>query len=298
MRAILFLSLFVFSILGCQTSATNMPTEETPVLVETMPGNKIRELSNAERQELRRLLDVFYDGDASAWAQARAKILSMGPVGVESLSIFMLKFFFGGKENIPLESKYQDVAEYWNQARAELANLKGQAVPYIIAVMAHPKIGSTGRAQCSLTLSEIGVPAVAPLVANLNRGDYKFQRAVLETLGNIQSSDATQAISAYYLRMPKPSSKVSNIEDDPTVDLRYYAIKALGKIRDPEGLMALEKALTDPNDLVVQQALESLLKIDDTSAIPVLEKALLICKEEFLGYRGKVERKIQILSRL
>lgn len=296
---VIFLSFFslYFILNACQTtqSHTNTVATAQPILIDA-PATNLESLTPEQRQDLRVWLDTFYDGTPRQWELARNNILKLGDAGTEALSIFCVKFFFGGKQNIPIRARSEDIAEYWDLARRELVLLNDKAVPYIVAAMAHPKMGTTGRMQCSLTLVQIGKPAVPTLVANLERGNRGFQRMVLETLAKIEDPKSAGPIGDFYKKTPMPAYPSDDINQDPTADVRYYAIKALGKLQAVEGLPALTLALNDTNPLVVEQALKALLQFGDPVALPALQKALDACQGEFLGYRRRIEQRIELLS--
>lgn len=300
-RKINFLTVIILCLmmlLGCQTTEKVNSSADTDPLVIATPKANLDDLTPDQRQDLRVWLDTFYDGTPDQWELARTNVINLGQVGKDALCIFLVKFFFGGKQQIPLGSRSEDIAEYWERARHELVRMKGEAVPYIIAAMAQPQIGTTGRMQCSLTLVQIGEPAVPVLIANLNRGERRFQRMALETLAKIQSPQSAGPISSFYLQLPQPAQVSDDLSDDPTIDVRYYAIKALGKIPSSEGIPALRKALYDVNELVVKQALQSLLELNNPATLPVLKEALQVCKGQFLAYRSHITRRIELLESL
>ncbi len=296
---IFFINIIILAIfIGCQNQSTSTKKSEEYIPVVVTPlETDISSLSASQSQNLRLWLDTFYDGDSEIWQQSRKKILGLGPVGMEALSIFMVKFFFGGNQNIPAGFRNEDINSYWERAREELAQLKSVSVPYIVAAMAHPNMGTTGKMQCSMTLVKIGQPAISDLVTNLERGNRSFRRIAIETLANIGDPEVVPSIAKIYLESKQPSSSDVEIQNDASFDLRYYAIKALGKLQDTEGLPALEKALEDKNSSIVEQSLQSLLLYEDPAALPILQKALIKCRaSEFIAYQNRIQRRIDLLK--
>lgn len=284
MERLLILPMVFLSILcGC----TANPSESVADVKITVPEDvSPKKLTLAERVELRRLLDVYYSKDPKEWEKARMQILAMGEEGVEALAIFMIKFFAAG--NIS-DRPEQDIGRYWESARRELVRLKEKAVPYLILAMSHPDMGKTRRLQCSMTLVEIGQPAVLPLVENLKNGCLDFRYMVLETLGTIGDKRAVSGIVSLYQSLPQPEGDDEDAED-PTFGLRFYCVKAIGQIGDKDGLPVITHALDDPNLTVRKQAVESSVRFNCPEALPMLEKALEASRTCAIGYESKIKR--------
>ena len=280
---------------GCTKPSITEVQEQsniTPVQVRLIQPNP-KKITKKQRKELRLYLGTFYCGrKKSAWQQARQKILQMGPEGTEALCIFMIKFFSGGKKYIAWQSRRVDAAKYWESAVQELTTIGPPAIPYVIYAMAHRGAGNTGRMLCSRTLVKIGKSAVQPLVNNLQRGSKRFRRTVLETLSEIGDTRAVPAIVNLYQNLPHPKKATDDMSKDPFFDLRFYCIKALGKLRDEQGLPSIAQALDDPSKMVVRQSIESLLLFNSPKALPILQKALKTTETYFTGYRPKLKRKI------
>ena len=301
MPKLLLLFLVVFLLLAaCQNSGGKAYFEKEPASnLEIKWKNQPRpqKLSEEQRRRLRQNLEIFYNDTPKAWKRARSEVLALGAVGEEALALFMIKFFGAGRQAIPVQARSQDLGKYWQLAAYELVRLKEKAVPYLIYAMSHPKMGSTGRSQCVYTLVKIGNPAVKPLIENLKRGSRAFRRMALQALGDIGASKAVPEIVSLYGQLPLPTAPVNDLTEDSSFDLRYYSVKALGQLRDAAGLVVLEKALADPNHLVVKQAIKSVLEFESAQALPALRKALHICRSSFPGYRRRIEAHIARLER-
>ena len=280
---------------GCAKPSITRVQEQaniTPVQVQLIQPNP-KKITGKQRKELRLYLSTFYRGrKKKEWQLARQKILQMGPEGTEALCIFMIKFFSGGKKYVAWKSRRTDATKYWEDAVQELSIIGPPAIPYVIYAMAHRGAGNTGRMLCSRTLVNIGKPAVQPLINNLQRGSKRFRRTVLETLSEIGEIKAVPAIVNLYQSLPRPKKTTDDISEDPFFDLRFYCIKALGKLRSEQGLPSIARALDDPSQMVVQQGIESLLLFNSPKALPILQKALKITERYFTGYRPKLKRKI------
>lgn len=283
---------------GCASNSTqSLPPVQERELVLTFDDNTDPQQTKSEdRQKLRELLDVFYRNRPQEWEQARAEILQMGSVGVECLCLFLLKFFWATQENLPVD-KSGDPSLYWHKARKELVRLQEKAVPYLLLAMAHHKSGTTGRMQCSLTLSEIGRPALPALLENLGKGSNQFKRILLETLGTIGDKSAASGIVSLYKTLPKISGTAEEILDkDPSWDVRQYCMKALGRLKAKDGLTAVEEALEDPHPDVRRKAMEVLPLFPYGEALPILYKAVRVAKDSgWSKNQRQLERRIQEL---
>lgn len=283
---------------GCAASAPESSNDKgvaAAVEVGDYPETQPDKLSPQQRTELRRSLDVFYSGNSEEWQRARIRILAMGPEGVEALAIFMIKFFYAGKEDVALDARTTDIAEYWASAHYELYLLQEKAVPYLVIAMAHPAIGSSGRAQCSMTLVKIGNPAVPLLLSNIDRGTPEFQGMVLQTLGNIGDVRAVKPIISLYRNTARPQHYDEDVED-PTLSPRFYSVKAIGEIGDKEGLPLIEEALDDPNPVVRKKAVEMSTEFSCPEALPVLEKALTVSRTCAIGQQQKIKNCIRKIA--
>jgi hypothetical protein len=275
---------------SCQQDATSQQTPRQEIVATFSSPAKQNQTTQEQRAELRRQLDVFYTKKPAMWHGAREKILRMGDIGVEALSIFMLKFFAAGRDNT-LVAEISDPSEYWQAAQKELVALGGKAVPYILVQMAHPRLGTTGRMLCALTLSQIGKPAVPILLDNLDKESSVFRRMVLEALGNIGDATAVPAIAALYRSLLK-DVQTGQITEDNTADVRQYAVRALGKIKSAQGLTTLQEALEDANADVVAKTMEALLMFHCREALPVLEKALRLAQGVHAGYQAQLRHAV------
>lgn len=250
-----------------------------------------------ERNKLRQYLRVFYSGSPKKWAKARKKILEMGAIGEEALCIFMIKFFASGKRKIALKNRTYDLGKYWIAARNELKKLGIKAVPYILYAMAHPKMGSSGRNECSITLVRIGSSATPHLINNLYKGRKAFRRSIIQTLGNIGDKKAGKPIGELYQKLRKEVDALKNKNDDGSFGLRYYSIIALGQIKTLKAIPIIKQALSDPNKLIVEQAIIAISKYKKIpSALPVLRKAYKIAKRSFWRYTKKIESTINTIE--
>lgn len=276
---------------SCRHDATDngLPRQEISAPLPASPDQL--EMTAERRAELRSLLDVFYTKNPVRWQQARTQILAMQDVGIEALCIFMLKFFAAGRSNDMVEA-IDDPSEYWQPAQKELVAIGDKAVPYVLIQMAQPRLGTTGRMLCSMTLAQIGQPAVPMLIDNLSKGSSVFRRIVLETLGAIGDERAAPAIAEMYSLLPKPQSRDEDAPD-PSSDLRQYAVKALGKIKSVEGLSTLAEALSDPSPYVREKAVEAVAEFRSREALPALEKALSVAQGENLAKVRRAIRRIQ-----
>jgi HEAT repeat protein len=128
------------------------------------------------------------------------------------------------------------------------------ATDALLAALADPQ--PTGRWHAAMAALEgMGEPAVAPLVTMLNSQDAHARRNVVQALGWIGSTSATEAL-------------VHALKKDGDETVRGQAAWALGEIGDPAARRALERAqLRDPA-LEVQTAAEWAL-----SRVPVQSEA-------------------------
>ena len=291
----------VLMLTACQSNSGKVPMEKEPaqeLKIKWKSKSQPQKLSEQQRQQLRQNFEIFYNGTPKSWARARSEILALGPMGEEALALFMIKFFAAGRQAIPVQARSQDLGKYWQSAARELVRLKEKAVPYLIYAMSHPKMGSTGRSQCVYALVKIGRPAIAPLVQNIERGSRAFRRMALQALGDIGDPYAALAIVSLYNKLSLPTAPVTDLAEDSSFDLRYYSVKALGQLRAGKGLAVLEKALSDPNQLVVKQAIIAVLNFETPQAIPALRKALAVCRQSFPGYRLRIEAHIARIEKL
>lgn len=287
----------MLGVIGCQTVGNEEKSARSETAVAT-PVITIRpeETSQEDRQQLRSYLEVFYSGKPKAWQQAREKILAMGPLGVEALCLFMLKFFGAGRDNAPVAVEADDFSQLWRAAQRELALLNEQAVPYVLMTMAHPKIGATGRMLCAITLAKIGQPAVPLLLENLTKGTHEFRRMVIEALGSIGDAAAIEPIVALYRALPRPLSTKDAELEDATADLRQYCMKALGKMKTAQALPGIGEGLDDPNTDVKIKAIEAALSFRTYAALPLLEKAVQTNQRFNLGLGVELQRAISQLQ--
>lgn len=262
---ILFLSCLV---IGCAAPGKN--DNSTGVVIETKEEK--REITAEDRKKIRENLDIFYEDNGKRWQQAKKEVLAMGQVGEEIFSLFMIKFYAVPKDH---KNKHANLTAFWNRAKEELTSLGEKSVPYLIVAMAHPNMGGTGRYLCSVTLIEIGSPSIPSLLQNLGKGDDKFQRTLLETLGTIGDPSASPAISDHYKELVAAINPNLPYEEetDPSYGSRYYCVKALGVLNSSEHLATIDQATRDPSELVRRGAVDALVNISSAEAIPYLEKA-------------------------
>lgn len=139
-------------------------------------------------------------------------------------------------------------------------------------------------------LSQMGTPAVAPLIAALNSPMGKVRlEAIAKALGKIGKPAVEDLIAAFYhtntrarewiilaLGETREMSAVKPLIDGlhyPDTDLSYQARVALKKIGDPAVPMLLD-ALKDPNQNVRRHAAIALGDIGNSTAVDMLKTAL------------------------
>lgn len=280
---------------GCSSKKDKLKgKKEKEVVVDWQKKTAPHELSPQQKKEILPNLKVFYSGTPKEWEIARKKILAMGPTGAEVLAIFFIKFFG------TLKNKNQDFTLYWTKAQRELIRLKEVAVPYVMLAMAHPNMGTSGKLLCSRVLVSIGKPSVPMLVKNLETGDHSFRRIVLETLGNIGDKSAGAPIASLYKSLPKPNKSEEEDEDiqdqDPFYGLRYYCLKALGKLRSEDSLDAIQLALKDPILIIRKKAVEASLQFHSSQALPLLQESAQVSLKSFPGYYRKLKLRIDSIQ--
>ncbi|WP_372370151.1 HEAT repeat domain-containing protein [Candidatus Uabimicrobium sp. HlEnr_7] len=284
MNKILIVAL-IFVTIACKTqstiSATNESQNSEEIVVIWPEGTQNTQLSQSEIDKIRSLLDVYYSGNKNAWAKSRAQIVAMGPAAKKALCLFFIKFFAAGRQSVG------DLEKHWRASRYELSLLKEFSVPFLISTMAIPKLGTTGKIQCSKTLAIIGSPAVPALIENLGRGEPSFQRRIVETLGEIKDVKAITPLAALY------NNQLNRVNDsDSQYGVRVYCMEALGKIRwNKESTTTVEKALSDPNKDVRKAAIEAAILMAASQNAHLLKKAQKTSRKDFplSRYHSRIE---------
>ncbi|RCK80688.1 MAG: hypothetical protein OZSIB_3001 [Candidatus Ozemobacter sibiricus] len=110
-------------------------------------------------------------------------------------------------------------------------------------------------ADCLLTFQEAALPWLS---AALNSYNEDIQHWALQVLTRMGSKGAPAILRA--LKSPNP-------------DVRHFAAMALGEIREPQGIMALIRALGDERWAVRKAASEALVKYGD-EVIPMIEQVV------------------------
>ena len=283
--------MLIIVISGCKTpsnssstTSDNQQVADGEIIVRLPEGTQNAQLSQQEISEIRSLLDVYYTGDKSAWGVSREKILAKGPMARKALCLFFIKFFAAGRQSVG------DLEKHWRAARYELSQQKEFAVPFLIATMAVPKLGTTGKIQCSKTLAKIGKPALPALIENLGRGDASFQRRIIETLGEIKSPEAITPLGNLYNRL----FEKAKTDADEQYGIRFYTINALGNIKwNKESVNTVEKALSDPNREVRKAAIQASISMAAPQNVVLLQKAQKTSRKDFP--LSKYHTRIQVL---
>ena len=283
--------MLIMVISGCKTpsnssstTSDNQQVADGEIIVRLPEGTQNAQLSQQEISEIRSLLDVYYTGDKSAWGVSREKILAKGPMARKALCLFFIKFFAAGRQSVG------DLEKHWRAARYELSQQKEFAVPFLIATMAVPKLGTTGKIQCSKTLAKIGKPALPALIENLGRGDASFQRRIIETLGEIKSPEAITPLGNLYNRL----FEKAKTDADEQYGIRFYTINALGNIKwNKESVNTVEKALSDPNREVRKAAIQASISMAAPQNVVLLQKAQKTSRKDFP--LSKYHTRIQVL---
>ena len=283
--------MLIIVISGCKTpsnssstTSDNQQVADGEIIVRLPEGTQNAQLSQQEISEIRSLLDVYYTGDKSAWGVSREKILAKGPMARTALCLFFIKFFAAGRQSVG------DLEKHWRAARYELSQQKEFAVPFLIATMAVPKLGTTGKIQCSKTLAKIGKPALPALIENLGRGDASFQRRIIETLGEIKSPEAITPLGNLYNRL----FEKAKTDADEQYGIRFYTINALGNIKwNKESVNTVEKALSDPNREVRKAAIQASISMAAPQNVVLLQKAQKTSRKDFP--LSKYHTRIQVL---
>jgi HEAT repeat protein len=118
-------------------------------------------------------------------------------------------------------------------------------------------------------LTQIGAPAVEPLIAALKDENNIVRANAASVLGRINDTRAIEPLIAVMK------------DEDPFV--RIYVVSALGQIKDAHAISAVISALKDEDAWVVKEAEEILNQIKDVYAIEPLIEAL---KDEDENVRG------------
>ncbi|HNZ66880.1 MAG: HEAT repeat domain-containing protein [Planctomycetes bacterium] len=289
----IFFFIILCIIIGCNNSSTlniNSDREKQSIEVSFPEQVNASALTPKQRTQLRKNLNVFYKGSKTEdWKRARQEILALGPIGIESLCIFFVKFFYSGKGQITMAQDFDQGERVMQDAVHELASLKKAAVPYVIWAMSRSDIGSLGRLLCSQTLTKIGKDSVPLLIDNIGKGTNAFQRSVLETLGTIRDYDALEPMANFYFEQ----SKNINENDELQFALRYASIKAIANFRSEITLSIFESALNDTNDLIFKLVVEEMLSYTDDEIVPLLQKALPKAKTRLPGHYSKIQKRLQ-----
>ncbi|MDD1659859.1 MAG: HEAT repeat domain-containing protein [Methanomicrobiales archaeon] len=94
-------------------------------------------------------------------------------------------------------------------------------------------------------LSEIGAPAVGPLISAINDKDFNIRINAIRALGEIRDSRAVDPL-------------IGVLQSNVHPNLRYEAIGALGKLKDKRAVGPLYVALDDKEKFIREAALDSL----------------------------------------
>lgn len=143
----------------------------------------------------------------------------------------------------------------WKAAEA-LARIGPPSVPFLVRVLSHPE--DDVRWMAAIALGEIGDPSsLDPLILLLSEED-RFVR-----------SRAAFAISRFGASAVDPLARALE-EGGPST--RWGAAYALGKIGDPRGIDPLVRAIRDPDDEVLAEALSSLSGMGDPAIVRLLHE--------------------------
>lgn len=284
--------MLILAISGCKTQSSNPSTTtkhqevaDGEIIVRLPEGMQNAQLSQQEIREIRSLLDVYYTDDKNAWSVSREKILAKGPMARKALCLFFIKFFAAGRQSVG------NLEKHWRAARYELSQQKEFAVPFLIATMAVPKLGTTGKIQCSKTLAKIGKPALPALIENLGRGDASFQRRIIETLGEIKSPEAITPLANLYSGL---FEKAKTDTRDERYGIRFYTINALGNIKwNKESVNTVDRALSDPNREIRKAAIQASISMAAPQNVALLQKAQKTSRKDFP--LSKYHTRIQVL---
>ncbi len=177
----------------------------------------------------------------------------------------------------------------WQDAAMALARFGEPALgPLVAALLDH---NGNVRACSANALGQLGDPrAVVPLIVMLADSDRWVRIAAIEALGKLRDPGAIEAVAARLtepteddgVRMTAASTlgHLINAEvfaplvralDDPNIDVRCNALRALAESAGPASLDLLLARTTDPNACVRDTAVVALGHVGDESVLPLLE---------------------------
>lgn len=138
----------------------------------------------------------------------------------------------------------------------------------------------------ALMLTQIGKPAVKPLIAALeytnpeipfdprNRRIRSWVATILGTLGDLRAADASgkspEGIDAYDRQLI--AAALQKALKDEQEAIRSNAARGLGLMHDPRNIPTLIEALSDPQPNVRKAVVEALGDTGDPSVIPILQQ--------------------------
>ena len=167
------------------------------------------------------------------------------PLGivVVAVAIFLL---FG-----QLASNEQSIPDYLNEIRSGSSHERWQAAYQL------SKSLKRGEAARYPNLEQ----QVASLYIESKRDDPRIRRYLSMVLGTLGDRRATPLL-------------VDSLRNDRDIDNRIYALMALGDLRDPAALPAIEQATRDQEKDVRKAAYYTLGQIGDAHAVPALVRGL------------------------
>ncbi len=167
----------------------------------------------------------------------------------------------------PLRHALNDVDESVQaQAMASLAQIGGASAAEVVATWLAPEKAEGWRRTATLTLAEMGPPAVPHLIAALSDSSEDVKSAAMEALGNIGDPAAIDAIVPF-------------LAPDQPEGWRRFAVLTLGKL-GPQAIPHLEKVANEPDSEPTPQEVGAPRRPRPTSPKQAAEQALEQLKRE------------------
>lgn len=167
------------------------------------------------------------------------------PLGIVAVAVAIFLLF--GK----LAANEQEIPDYLNEIRSGSSHERWQAAYQL------SKSLKRGEAKRYPNLEQ----QIASLYEHSKHDDPRIRRYLSMVLGNLGDRRATTRL-------------VDGLQHDTEVENRLYALMALGELRDPAALPAIEQAARDQEKDIRKSAYYAMGEIGDARAVPALVAGL------------------------